>query len=282
MKYKTIFGTKPQKENKRNFCNRICRFLDQIEYYSGSGYFKGYSMLNTTLRSSNQNPGYYDVDDLLKEANYNYSNIYTLSRSEDVNISEFEILANIEIIANCVIKEEPNLHGYFDKGTETQNAIKQMSIAINEYLLSLGYKLVDAENVIRIVESGIAINIDEITDTKIKNEVSNFYDYRIENNTEEKRKIIVNVLSKLENRKTDIENLFGKKIADVIFNYANNINLRHDNTTASNKSNFNIKVAELSEEELVNWYNYIFTFVINVYLSLDVLKNINVNNGYKE
>ena len=62
-------------------------------------------------------------------------------------------------------------------------------------------------------------------------------------------------------------------------NYVNNINLRHDNVTSGRK--YNKKVADLSDDELILWYDYIFVFLMNIYLNLDKLKDININGGCK-
>ena len=89
------------------------------------------------------------------------------------------------------------------------------------------------------------------------------------------------LIGKLESRKNDIEKLLGSKIADMFSNYANNLNLRHNNISESYKKYYNKAVADLSEEEIVKWYDYVFAFMINIYLSLDKVKNINVNGGFK-
>ena len=41
------------------------------------------------------------------------------------------------------------------------------------------------------------------------------------------------------------------------------------------------KIAKMSKEENLEWWNYIFAFMINIYMSLDKLKDVNINDGYK-
>ena len=50
MQYKTIFGRKPKKENKKEFCKRIVELLNNIEYISDRHiYSNGFYMINVYL-----------------------------------------------------------------------------------------------------------------------------------------------------------------------------------------------------------------------------------------
>ena len=89
------------------------------------------------------------------------------------------------------------------------------------------------------------------------------------------------LIGKLESIKKDIDKILGSKIADTFSNYANNLNLRHNNISESYKKYYNKAVADLNEEEIIKWYDYVFAFMINIYLSLDKIKDINVNGGFK-
>ena len=69
MQYKTIFGRKPKKENKKEFCKRIVELLNNIEYISDRHiYSNGFYMINDMFRFSNLNNGYVDINDLLNES----------------------------------------------------------------------------------------------------------------------------------------------------------------------------------------------------------------------
>ena len=240
-------------------------------------------MLDFLFRHVAFNIGYTDIDDLLKEANNNYGNIFALCRQADEDIWDNELLSNIEIIVNCFYSFENNEYGYgyYYKKEKALKNIELLFNAIRAFLLSNGYKLVEGENRLSIVENEIAIDIEDIEDEKIKSEIISFYDYKNANDIEEKKKIMLILIGKLESRKNDIEKLLGSKIADMFSNYANNLNLRHNNISESYKKYYNKAVADLSEEEIVKWYDYVFAFMINIYLSLDKVKNINVNGGFK-
>lgn len=285
MAYTTIFKTKPKKENKNRFCERISYLLNDIEVVNVNDnvILNGKEMLNFMFMYAPFNVGYKDIDDLLKEANNHYENIFDLCRQIDVNIGYTELLSNVEIIVNCFysFKSDESGYGYFYKKDKALKNIKIMFDAIKLFLLSCGYKLVKNEDKLSIVDNEVAIDMEKIEEEKLKSEIISFYDYKNANDVEEKKKIMLILIGKLESRKNDIEKLLGSKIADMFSNYANNLNLRHNNISESYKKYYNKAVANLSKKELVKWYDYVFAFMINIYLSLDKLKDINVNGGFK-
>lgn len=285
MAYTTIFKVKPKKENKNRFCKRISNLLEDIQVvdiYSGNRILNGKQMLDFLFRHVPFNIGYTDIDDLLKEANNNYENIFTLCGQVDEDIWDNELLSNIEIIVNCFYSFENSEYeyGYYYKKEKALKNIELLFNAIRAFLLESGYKLAESDDRLSIINNEIAIDIEDIEDEKLKNEITNFYDYKNANDIDEKKKIMLILIGKLESRKNDIERLLGAKIADMFSNYANNLNLRHNNVSESYKKYYNKTVADLSEEEIVKWYDYVFAFMVNIYLSLDKLKDINVNGGF--
>lgn len=285
MSYTTIFKTKPKKENKNNFCNRICDLLSNISVVDNNDYIvlSGKKMIDYLFKYSSFNTGYVNIDDILKEANENYNNIFNLCKQTDNNIWDDELLANIEIIVNCFYNFKNNVFrsGHFgDQETANRN-IKILFDAIRAFLLSNGYKLVENNGRLNLVENEIAVDIEEIENEKLRNEIISFYDYKNANDVEEKKKIMLILIGKLESRKNDIDKILGSRIADMFSNYANNLDLRHNNINEEYKKYYNKTVAELSNEEKIKWYDYVFAFMINIYLSIDKLKDININGGYK-
>ena len=284
MAYTTILNVKPKKENKKEFCQRICNLLNDIIFCSdGYVYNDGQKMLNVMFKYSKLNNGYANIDDLLNEADKSYSNIFDLCRVSNINIDDEEILVNIDILVNSLYSFKKTNDRHFYEENQALEIIGILFKAVNQYLLSNGYKLEydeDKEQVF-IVVNEIAIDMEEIKDENLKSEIISFYDYKNDNNIEEKKKIILILIGKLESRKNSIEKLLGAKIADMYSNYANNLNLRHNNISEEYKKYYNKTVANLNNEEMIEWYNYIFAFMINIYLSLDKLKDINVNGSYK-
>lgn len=284
MAYTTIFKTKPKKENKREFCQRITSLLNEIEFCIDNYIYKdGEKMLNVMFKYCKLNNGYVSIDDLLNEADESYANIFDLCKTNNSNIDDEEILVNIDILVNSLYDFRKTDDRYFYKESKAIETIDVLLKAINQYLLSNGYKLEydkDKEQVF-IVNNEIAIDIEDVDDEKLKSEIISFYDYKKASDIEEKKKIILILIGKLESRKNDIDKLLGTKIADMFSNYANNLNLRHNNVSVDYKKYYNKSVAELNNEDILKWYDYVFAFMVNIYISIDKLKNININNGYK-
>lgn len=284
MSYKTIFRVKPKKENKKEFCQRVVNWLNAIEFCSdGYVYNDGERMLNSMFKYSKFNNGYSNINDLLNEADKPYADIFQLCNMGNNNIDDEEILVNIDIISNCLYDFKKTEDRHFFSDRKAFETIEVMMKAINEFLLCNGYKLEydNEKEQVFIIDSDIGIDIDEIDDKKIKSEIISYYDYRNANDIDEKKKIIVNLIGKLESRKNDISNIFGTKIADMFSNYANNFNLRHNNIDSKYKKYYNEKIAKLKYEDILKWWDCIFAFMINIYVNIDKLKEVNVNGGYK-
>lgn len=284
MAYNTIFKVRPKKENKREFCKRIVNLLDEIRFVSdGYVYNDGKRMINDMFKYSKFNNGYDSINDLLNEADNNYFNIFELSEMNSLIIDDEAILVNIDIIVNSLYEFKKNNDRYFyneEKAVETINIIFS---SISEYLLSAGFKLEydRKKEQAFILDNEIAIDVSDIEDINLKSEILNFYSYKNANNIDEKKKILLILIGNLESKKSDISNVLGNRIAEMFSNYANNFNLRHNNIDVNYKKYYNKTIADLNNEELLKWYDFIFAFMINIYLNLNLLKDVNINNGYK-
>ena len=222
---------------------------------------------------------------------YIFTDINQVEGSETVylDISDMEsiraLLAKeqIDIIVNCLFNFKDNNNRHFYNKQQAFEIVDIIAKAIKEYLLGYGYILeYDREKEqFFILENDIAIDLDEIDDMKLKSEIISYYDYKNVDDLEEKKKIIFSLISKLESRKNDISKIMGNKIADMFSNYANNFNLRHNNVDEKYKKYYNKQIADMNEEEILKWWNYIFAFMINIYLNINKLKNVNINDNYK-
>ena len=282
MLYKTIFDTKPKKDNKNAFCKRIVKLLDNIEFCdNGSLYSDGERMLDSMFRYSKLNMGYMNINDLLKEANYNYKDIFKLSNWH--LIEDEEILINIDIIINCLYGFKKSDYIYFYNEEDAYNSIRLIFEAIECFLLSMGYKLIinEEKRQIFIIENEMGIDIEQVENEKLRHEIISFYNYKNANDNNEKKKILLILIGNLESRKKEIEKKLGKKIADMFGFYANNFDLRHNNIDKNYKTYYNETIANLSEEEKLKWYDYIFAFMLNIYISLSKVKDVNINDNFQ-
>ena len=283
MTYGSIFDTKPKKENIQNFCARIVSWLNELEIFYNNEYITdGERIINLLFKYSKFNNGFSSIDDLLHEASYENENIFSLSKRQGYPIEIWEVLPNIDIIINSLsFFENTEMLHYRDKVKSFRINYNIMK-AIKGFLLSNGFRLEKKDNDkrIKIVENNACLNISSINNEKIKDDVLNFYDYKNSNDITEKQKIIVSIIHELEGKKQIISNILGKDIASIFSNYVNNFNLRHNNVTPNQKY-YHEKIASLSDREILEWWNYIFAFLINIYVSIEKLKDVNINNGYK-
>lgn len=281
MSYKSVLDVTPKSTNKFDFCKRICTLLEGIKVSDNYIIIYGEDMINHLLKISDFNNGFISITDLLHNFNNNYSSIFELSKFENDFISEEEVLANIDIVVNCLYDYSILKKCEFENENNAKVNIKLLFKTIDGYLLSSGYKLVEDNYRLNIISNDVAIDVEEIKDEHIKDEIINYYDYKNLTNAIEKKKSMLILIDNLDARKTEIGNLMGTNISKTFSNYVNNINLRHNNTSKNDIKHYNPAVAKLSEEELCKWYDYIFVFLFNIYNNLDKLKDININGGYK-
>lgn len=99
---------------------------------------------------------------------------------------------NIEIIVNCFYNFKNNVFrsGHFEDQEIANRNIKILFDAIRTFLLSNGYKLVENNVRLSLVENEIAVDIEEIENEKLRNEIISFYDYKNANDVEEKKNIM--------------------------------------------------------------------------------------------
>ena len=265
--YKSIFDVKPKAEKKEYVCNRIIDLIDEITYDIENYIGSGKTVINYLFRKSELNNGYSSIDDLL--AANGIVSIWDFIEEEldETEISDNDIMANLEIIINCLLKVDSSK---MYSGMEIITLIKK---AACNYLLSFGYKIKfnKEEGRAYIILNDTCVDVDNIADIQLRDDVITYYDYKNVFNKVEKRRIIVDLIKKI----------LGNKVEDLYGFYANNIQLRHNNTDPAVKSHYNKSIADLNDEELVKWYDFIFAFNFNIYVNINKLKNININEGCK-
>mgnify|MGYP007105066719 CR=1 FL=1 len=69
--------------------------------------------------------------------------------------------------------------------------------------------------------------------------------------------------------KREILNQVNKELTTNIFYMLNNFNLRHNNIDTSSKKHYKKVVAEMTDEELEEWYDELYQMILLVFLELD-------------
>lgn len=283
MSYKSIFNTKPKKEDKRAFCKRISDFLNRIDFYDENDIIKkdGLKLINRIFIYSKFNNGYNGISDLIKSNNPSYESIFSLAGKKDDFIQEEEILMNIEIIINCLTYNPIDHSHLYYYPTEATKTIKVIFDAIKEYLLACGYKVYndEKEKILKIIPNELSIDVNEL-DNKLRIDVLNYYDFKNQNNRTEKKRILRDIIDKLEPKRDEIRQKLSKHIEKVYGSFSNNFDIRHNNITQGDSS-YNPTIAALSDDEIIKWYDYIYSFMLNIYINLDSIKDVNIDNQFK-
>lgn len=277
MGYTSVFERKSSATRKQNFCKRMITFINMLKDSSGR---VGYAVLNKVFLTLPFNNGFTSISDLLNEIDSKY---YTFSQMSDnpLLMDDESILANIDILVNCLIENKDELRVIFRYHNENYNTAGLIIKSCNEYLFSIGLKLEYSGEKYEIIENDVTIDINKIENQDMKDDILTYYNYINKNSYKVKKEILTNIIIKLESNRTDIQKLFGKGIEQALFMYGNSLNLRHDNITSTNKGHYKPAVANLKEEELIEWYDYVYPLAINTYIYLKKLKDVNCTNDFK-
>lgn len=278
MKYTSIFEKKSSSNNSFNFCRRIDSLIDRLKSYTYGKF--SYDLLDEIFLTLPFNNGFCSIQDILTESDSKYKTFKWMGK--DSSYASIEcILANIDIVINCLVEDKNKLRYPLNENKENYKVSTNIVKACNEFLFSLGLKLYYSGEKYEIVENDISIDLTSITNEELKDDVLSYYNYLNKNNYKNKKEILTNLIIKLEGNRTDIQKLYGKGIEQAIFMYGNSLNLRHDNINQNNKGHFKPAVSKLTEEELIEWYDYVYPLAINTYIYLQKLKDINCTNDFK-
>ena len=94
-------------------------------------------------------------------------------------------------------------------------------------------------------------------------------DFRIEDDLDSKKDIIKRLADYLEPERALLKQL-NSSLEDQIFYNLNNIHLRHNNQKGENKKEY---VANMSEEELLSWYDKTYCLILTAIRLIEFNKN---------
>ncbi len=254
MGYIHILDKKPTQIENTNFIRRI---------YSMMSRNYAISTMDRNFQSSNLNDGYYSVKDYFNSIGYKY----TLSDFSNIikEISDENVFAIIETIFNFTKPKDIGDEGDF----------KVFLKAVDNYLLIKGYKLVFIEGICKLTPSDLKVDLSEVVEENIKEDLLSYYDFRKQNDKHNKKKILTNLAIILYGEEQSIRKMLGKNTSERINFYSNNFDLRHPNTNDKSKD-YKEQVAVLTEKELIEWYDYIYAFFLNVYVNYKKLREVEI------
>jgi hypothetical protein len=254
--YKSIFDRKPDLSSIVSFTDRVDILIKNIK---GFNIYRDIEEVFVTTFEK----GYANIHDYLK-SHYNLNTLNVFYSHERVyeSIPIDLVFANIEIYANClyVLSETSNYY-------HLKNEIALVLRAFSNFVTFRGFELKFTDGKFLILNADLPVKMNHITDEEVKTDFLTFYNYTTIGNLHEKHKLLFALAHKLESRKAEIENLFGNNISKAVGYFANQFHIRHSNLE---------NIEDLSDLEIEEWYNYIYSFFVNCYVNLDKLKKATI------
>lgn len=197
-----------------------------------------------------------EYDKLWKSARTDVEDLFTL----------IEIIYNFWYIADRKLNAS---YGFEDYNIDFNLLKKIMDDCLAHYNYK-GEYFSDFEQLIVIEDKPEVTAVAEIVDDATGYKVLRYNHYMLKGDLEAKKDILLTLGSNLEPKRTQIKAI-DKDLEEGIFYILNNMNLRHNNTTAGDK-NYKQAVADMNSSELEIWYDELYQMILLAHLQLDQVK----------
>lgn len=252
--YVSVFDKKKEFSNKYIFSKRVNTLMLQV-----SKVFFG--LIDNEFINSDYGNGFTSINDYLNTIEgFEAFDVFRNSNGVNNFIKDEIFFMNIELYATIIYLT--SLHSRYPK------AVKNIIKAFSDFVVWRGFKLVEENNIFRIVNADLPVQIEDIKNDDMKNDFLQYYSYLSYKDLHEKKKLLFAVAHELESRKVDIIRVFGKDVKKSIGYFANQFHIRHPNHET---------IEGLSSAEIESWYDYIYSFFISTLTSLDNLAEVNTN-----
>lgn len=206
-----------------------------------------------------------DLDDFLKCIEFD-----KLKRSATEDAEEF--LTLIELIYNVWILVNIDVVNYKKMGYKLQwegnyyHLKKVMDDILGQYNHT-AYVDKKSEKVLVIENTPGVTAVAEIVEPSLALEVIKYNHYALKGEIELKKSILLKMAQQLEPQRKSLHAI-DSKLEDNIFFMFNNLDLRHNNRSANDKS-YKEYVAEMKKRDLEKWYDELYQMVLLAFLLLD-------------
>jgi len=145
---------------------------------------------------------------------------------------------------------------------------------INSLVADLNHeiKLIESEERILIVElNPTATAVADIVDEDLGIKIIRYNHYLMKGELEIKRDVLLSLADKFESIKSELKNYSQTAVVDKAGFLLNNMNIRHNNLEGTEKKEF---TANMSGEELEEWYDTTYDVLLLAILTHDYIKNV--------
>ena len=148
--------------------------------------------------------------------------------------------------------------------SQKQFYLQQVKTVIEE----IGYmEIVEQDITLFVPKKQEAIAVSEIVAPEISYKMLEYNHYTMKGDIARKRETLRILADQLEPRRVELAAI-NKELANNVFFMFNNMNIRHNNRTKGNK-NYKEVIAEMSQDELENWYDETYQLCLLAFLELD-------------
>ena len=206
-----------------------------------------------------------DLDDFLKCIGFD-----DLKRSATEDVEEF--LTLIELIYNVWVLVNVDVANYDKVGYKLEwegnyyHLKKVMDDILGQYNYT-AYVDKKSEKVLVIENTPGVTAVAEIVEPSLALEVIKYNHYALKGETELKKSILLKMAQQLEPQRKSLHAI-DSKLEDNIFFMFNNLDLRHNNRSANDKS-YKEYVAKMKKRDLEKWYDELYQMVLVAFLLLD-------------
>lgn len=206
-----------------------------------------------------------DLDDFLKCIEFG-----NLKRSATEDVEAFltliELIYNVWVLVNVDVAND-NKIGY---KLEWEGNYYHLKKVMDDILGQYNYTAyVDKKNEkVLVIENTPGVTaVAEIVEPSLALEVIKYNHYALKGEIELKKSILLKMAQQLEPQRKSLHAI-DSKLEDNIFFMFNNLDLRHNNRSANDKS-YKEYVAKMKKRDLEKWYDELYQMVLLAFLLLD-------------
>lgn len=206
-----------------------------------------------------------DLNDFLKCIGFD-----NLKRSATEHVEAF--LTLIELIYNVWVLVNVDVANYDKMGYKLEwegnyyHLKKVMDDILGQYNYT-AYVDKKSEKVLVIENTPGVTAVAEIVEPSLALEVIKYNHYALKGEIELKKSILLKMAQQLEPQRKSLHAI-DSKLEDNIFFMFNNLDLRHNNRSANDKS-YKEYVAKMKKRDLEKWYDELYQMVLLAFLLLD-------------
>ena len=194
-----------------------------------------------------------EFNEIYQDAEYDSDSLITFIEV----LYNFWYLSNKSLLTNNEYKWSGNFYVFHDimEDVLCKNNQKAYLDVENEKVLIIEDKP-EVTAVVEVVDEILALNIVRYNHSSLQGEI------------ETKKAILQSFGSELEPKRKELQTL-NKQLSDDIFYMLNNLNIRHNNRSKTDKSKYKEYVAKMTKKQLEKWYDELYQMMLLAFLLLD-------------